>query len=41
MRASEESATRVHEEVTRPGETVAVDRYEVALLSVERAGEGS
>jgi hypothetical protein len=39
LRASEESATRVREEVTRPGETVAVERYEVALLSVEQAGE--
>jgi heme-degrading monooxygenase HmoA len=41
MRASEESATRVREEVTRPGETAAVERFDVALLSVEQAGEGS
>ena len=39
MRASEEWATRVREEVKRPGETVAVERYDVALLSVEQAGE--
>jgi heme-degrading monooxygenase HmoA len=39
MRASEDEATRVREEVTRPGETASVERYEVALLSVERAGE--
>jgi heme-degrading monooxygenase HmoA len=39
MRASEDEATRVREEVTRPGETASVERYEVALLSVEQAGE--
>jgi hypothetical protein len=39
MRASEDEATRVGEEVTRPGETASVERYEVALLSVEQAGE--
>jgi heme-degrading monooxygenase HmoA len=38
MRASEEEATRVREEVTRPGETASVERYEVAMLSVEQAG---
>jgi hypothetical protein len=38
LRASEEWATRVREKVMRPDETVAVDRYEVALLSVEQAG---
>jgi hypothetical protein len=37
MRASEEEATRVREEVTAPGETASVERYEVALLSVEQA----
>ena len=37
--ASENWARRVREKVTRPGETVAVERYEVALLSVEQAGE--
>jgi heme-degrading monooxygenase HmoA len=39
MRASEDEATRVRQEVTRPGETASVERYEVALLSVEQAGE--
>ena len=39
MRASEEEATRVREEVTAPGETASVERYEVALLSVVQAGE--
>jgi hypothetical protein len=39
MRASEDDATRVREEVTIPGETASVERYEVALLSVEQAGE--
>jgi hypothetical protein len=39
MRASEDGATRVREQVTRPGETVAVERYDVALLSVEQAGQ--
>ena len=38
MRASENEATRVREEVTRPDETASVERYEVALLSVEQAG---
>jgi hypothetical protein len=38
MRASEDEATRVREEVTGPGETASVERYEVALLSVEQAG---
>jgi len=38
MRASEDEATRVREEVTRPGETASVERYEVALLNVEQAG---
>jgi hypothetical protein len=39
MRASEDDATRVREEVTGTGETASVERYEVALLSVEQAGE--
>ena len=38
MRASEDEATRVREEVTGPDETASVERYEVALLSVEQAG---
>jgi heme-degrading monooxygenase HmoA len=40
MRASEDEATRVREEVTGPGETASVERYEVAHLSVEQAGAG-
>jgi quinol monooxygenase YgiN len=39
LRASENEATRVREEVTGPGETASVERYEVALLNVEQAGE--
>jgi hypothetical protein len=39
MQASEGEATRVREEVTNPGETASVERYEVALLSVEQAGQ--
>lgn len=39
MRASEDWATRVREEVRHPGETVSVERFEVALLGVEQAGE--
>jgi hypothetical protein len=38
MQASEGEATRVREEVTGPGETASVERYEVALLNVEQAG---
>lgn len=38
MRASEDEATRVREEVTGPGETASVERYQVALLNVEQAG---
>jgi heme-degrading monooxygenase HmoA len=41
MRGSEDEATRVREEVTGPGETASVERYEVALLSVEQAGQVS
>jgi hypothetical protein len=39
MRASEDEATRVREEVTGPGETASVERYEVAVLRVEQAGQ--
>jgi len=39
LEASEADATRLREEVTGPGETASVERYEVALLSVEQAGE--
>jgi hypothetical protein len=39
MRASEDEATRVRDEVTSPGETASVERWEVALLNVEQAGE--
>jgi hypothetical protein len=39
MRASEDEAIRVREEVTRSGETAAVEHFDVALLSVEQAGE--
>ena len=38
MRASEDEATRVREEVTGPEETASVEHFEVALLSVEQAG---
>lgn len=41
MRASEDEATRVRGEVTGSGETASVERYEVALLAVEQAGEGA
>jgi quinol monooxygenase YgiN len=34
MQASEDEATRVREEVTGPGETASVERYEVSLLEV-------
>jgi quinol monooxygenase YgiN len=37
MRASEDEATRVREEVTGPSETASVERYEVALLNVAQA----
>jgi hypothetical protein len=40
MRASEDEATRVREEVTGPGETASVERYEVALLEVEQSSQG-
>jgi hypothetical protein len=38
MQVSEKEATRVREEVTGPGETATVERYEVALFEVEQAG---
>jgi hypothetical protein len=38
LQASEDEATRVREEVTGPGETASVERYEVALFEVEQAG---
>jgi hypothetical protein len=41
MRASEDEATRVREEVTGPGETATVEHYEVALLEVEQASQAS
>jgi len=41
MRASEGEATRVRDEVTGPGETASVERYEVALLEVEQASQPS
>jgi hypothetical protein len=37
MQASEDEATRVREEVTGPGETASVERYEVALFEVAQA----
>lgn len=39
MRASEDEATRVREEVRAPDETASVERYEVAHLAVEQAGD--
>jgi hypothetical protein len=38
MQASEGEATRVREEVTGPGESASVERFEVALFEVEQAG---
>jgi len=37
LRASEDEATRVREEVTEAGETTSVQHCEVALLEVEQA----
>jgi len=34
MRASEDEATRVRDQVTGPGEMTTVERYEVAMLNV-------
>lgn len=39
LQASEDEATRVREEVTGPGETASVERYEVALMNVVAAGQ--
>jgi hypothetical protein len=41
LRASEDEATRVREEVMEPGETASVEHCEVALLEVEQASPGS
>ena len=41
LRASEDEATRVREEVTEPGETASVQHCEVALLEVVQASPGS
>ena len=38
MQASEGEATRIREEVTGPGETASVERYEVVRLNVVEAG---
>lgn len=40
LRASEDDATRVREEVMEPGETASVQHCEVALLEVEQAQPG-
>ena len=37
LKASEDEATRVREQVKRPDETTTVERYEVTYLSVEQA----
>jgi hypothetical protein len=39
LRASEDEATRVREEVRAPDESVSVERWEVAHLTVEQSGE--
>jgi hypothetical protein len=39
MRSSEDEATRVREEVTGPGETASVERYEVVRLNVAESGD--
>jgi quinol monooxygenase YgiN len=41
MQASEDEATRVREEVTGPGETASVERYEVSLLEVVQPNQAS
>jgi quinol monooxygenase YgiN len=41
MQASEDEATRVRQEVTRPGETASVERYEVSLLEVIQPNQAS
>jgi quinol monooxygenase YgiN len=39
LRASEDHATRLREEVTGPGETASVEHYEVALMNVAEIGQ--
>jgi hypothetical protein len=39
LRASEDEATRVREEVTAPSESASVERYEVALMNVAEVGQ--
>ena len=39
LRASEDHATRLREEVTDPGETATVEHYEVALMNVAEIGQ--
>ncbi len=39
LRASEDEATRVREEVTAPGESASVEHYEVPLVNVAEVGE--
>ena len=41
LQASEDEATRVREEVTGPGETASVERYEVSLLEVIQPNQAS
>jgi hypothetical protein len=41
LRASEDEAIRVREEVMEPGETASVQHCEVALLEVEQASTAS
>jgi hypothetical protein len=41
MQASEDEAARVREEVTGPGETASVERYEVSLLEVIQPNQAS
>jgi hypothetical protein len=41
LRASEDEAIRVREEVMEPGETASVQHCEVALLEVEQASAAS
>jgi heme-degrading monooxygenase HmoA len=40
MRASEDEATRVREEVTGPDETATPEHYEVALLEIAQESPG-
>jgi heme-degrading monooxygenase HmoA len=41
LRASEDEAVRVREEVLEPGETASVQHCEVALLEVEQSSPGT